>query len=63
MRTVLSQNVVVRGQRAGQIVTSESPWETIVTGYISSMDSEFTVSGHTASVKICGKEENNGLYN
>lgn len=57
MRVLLTQNVVVRGQKAGQTVSSASPWDTNVVGYISSMESEFTANGHTAMVKIRGKEE------
>lgn len=60
LKHVLTQDVVVTGQVAGQKVRSSNPWGTATVGYITSMESEFTNTGHTASVTICGKEEKNG---
>lgn len=57
LRSVLTQDVVVRGQKAGDKVQSQTPFGTLITGYITSMESEFTQNGHTASVTIQGKEE------
>ena len=56
LRQTLTQEVVISGQMAGQRVISESPWGDRIRGYITSMDSEFTNSGHTASVTIVGME-------
>lgn len=56
MQSVLTQDVVVRGQMAGQCVESLNPWGGTVTGYITSMDSIFTDKGHRASIVIHGKE-------
>jgi len=55
-RNTLTQNVVVRGQQAGQLVTSPNPWGSVTEGYITGMESEFTATGHTASVTIQGRE-------
>lgn len=54
---VLSQDVIVDGQKAGQKARSITPWGTATVGYITSMESEFTNTGHTASITIRGKEE------
>ena len=56
LKQVLHQNVVVDGQRAGQLVDSPDPWGGLTAGYITGMESEFTGSGHTAAVTIRGKE-------
>ena len=56
LKHVLTEDVVVSGQRAGQIVRSPNPWGTVTEGYITGMDSEFTRSGHTASITIRGRE-------
>lgn len=54
MRQTLKQNAVIKGQYAGQKVASVDPWGGLVTGYISSMESDLTQNGHTASVTIVG---------
>lgn len=56
MRDLLTQEVVVTGQNAGQVVESLSPWGDWVTGYIIGMESTFTDTGHTANVQIRGRE-------
>lgn len=56
LKHVLTEDVVVSGQKAGQIVRSPNPWGTVTEGYITSMESEFTRSGHTASITIRGRE-------
>ncbi len=55
-RQTLSQEVVVTTQYAGQRVTSEDPFGTQIRGYISSMESDFTQTGHTAAITILGVE-------
>lgn len=56
LRQTLTQEAVIKGQAVGQIVTSESPWGNKIQGYITSMDSVFTNSGHTAEIKVVGME-------
>lgn len=56
LRQTLTQEAAIKGQFAGQRVVSESPWGNQIRGYISSMDSVFTNSGHTASVTVMGLE-------
>lgn len=56
LRQTLTQEAVITTQRAGDRVTSESPWGGQVRGYISAMESDFTQTGHTASVTIIGAE-------
>ena len=56
LRQKLSQEAVISGHRAGQKVSSVSPWGTQLRGYISAMDSTLTQTGHTASVTILGAE-------
>jgi hypothetical protein len=55
-RQTLSQEVVVTSQCAGQRVTSEDPFGTQIRGYIASMESDFTQTGHTAAITILGVE-------
>lgn len=55
-RQTASQNVIVSNQKAGQIVSSMTPWGSITKGYISSMDSTMTQHGHVASIQIRGVE-------
>ena len=57
LKNVLTQEVVVTDQKAGQKAKSGNPWGTVTVGYITSMDSEFTNTGHTAGITIRGKEE------
>lgn len=56
MQTQLTQDVVVSGQYAGQLVRSLNPWGEMVQGYITEMDSTFTQNGHRASIQIRGRE-------
>lgn len=55
-RQTVSQDVIVTGQKAGQIASTVTPWGTISRGVISSMESTLTQNGHTASVQIQGVE-------
>lgn len=55
-RSLTSQDVIVTGQKAGDTVSSLTPWGTITRGYISSMDSILTPNGHIATVFIQGVE-------
>ena len=56
MRQTLSHEAVISGHQAGQIVSSVNPWGTYTQGYIKSMESTLTQSGHTAQVEILGTE-------
>ena len=56
-RQVLTQRVVVSGQKAGQMIQSLNPWGTVTEGYITSMESEFTRTGHTAQITVLGVEK------
>ena len=56
LRQVTEQEVVVRGQSAGDYVASVTPWGSQTKGFISSMDSTLTQNGHTAMVNIQGVE-------
>lgn len=63
LRQKLTHDAVISGHRAGQKVSSVSPWDTQIRGYISSMDSTLSQHGHTASVVIMGAEvEPQGVY-
>lgn len=55
-RQTVNQDVVVSGQKAGQVASSMTPWGTVTRGYISSMDSTITQNGHVASIQIQGIE-------
>lgn len=57
LKNVLTEEVVVTDQKAGQMARSINPWGTHTVGYITSMESEFTNTGHTANITIRGKEE------
>ena len=57
LKNLLTQQVVVSGQQAGALVQSVNPWGTVTEGYITSMESQFTGSGHTADVTIRGIEK------
>lgn len=52
----LTQDAVITGQRAGQMVSSLNPWGTATEGIITAMDSTFTQTGQTANVTIRGTE-------
>jgi hypothetical protein len=56
LRQTLHQEVVISGQKAGDMVSSMNPWESKINGYITSMESNLTQSGHTASIEILGEE-------
>ena len=56
LRQVTEQEVVVRGQSAGDYVASVTPWGSQTKGFISSMDSTLTQNGHTAVINIQGVE-------
>lgn len=55
LRVLVEQEVIVRGQRAGDYVRTVTPWGSCVEGYIISMDARLTQNGHRARVKILGK--------
>ena len=55
-RQTVSQPVVVSGQTAGQMASSQTPWGTIAKGFISSMDNIMTQTGHIADIQIQGNE-------
>lgn len=55
-RQTVNQDVVVKGQKAGQVASSITPWGTVTRGYISSMESTMTQTGHTASIQVQGIE-------
>ena len=53
----LNGTVVVDKQKAGDIVEIANPFgEDLTAGYITKMESEFTVTGHTASIEVRGAE-------
>lgn len=64
LRQTLEQDVVIDGHYAGQRVATEAPWGGQLRGYITSMESDLTPTGHTASVTILGVEvaAENALY-
>lgn len=63
-RQTTEQDVVIRGQRAGDMVASPNAWGTQTRGYITSMDSRFTQGGQTANIVILGMEvEPEGIWN
>ena len=55
-RQTVNQDVVVAGQKAGQMASSMTPWGNVTRGFISSMDSTMTQKGHVASIQIQGIE-------
>lgn len=55
-RQTVTQDVIISGQKAGDLVDSVTPWETSTRGYITSMESTLTQNGRTASVTILGVE-------
>ncbi len=56
LRNLLQQQVVVSDQQVGKPVFSVNPWDTATEGYLISMESDFTGTGHTADITILGKE-------
>lgn len=55
-RQTVNQDVIVSRQRAGQLASSLTPWGTITTGLISSMDCTITQTGQIATIQIQGIE-------
>lgn len=55
-RQTVSQSVIVKNQKAGQLASSLTPWGTVTRGFISSMDSVMTQTGHIADIQIQGIE-------
>lgn len=55
-RQKATQTAAITDQRAGQIASSITPWDTTTTGFISSMESTLTPNGHIATVEIQGIE-------
>ena len=55
-RQTTDQDVIISGQKAGQIVSSLTPWGTITRGFLASVDSSMTQNGHTAAIQIQGVE-------
>lgn len=55
-RQTVSQPVIIKNQTAGQLASSLTPWGTITKGFISSMDSVLTQTGHIADIQIQGIE-------
>lgn len=56
MQSILTQDVVVKEQHAGQMVQSLNPWGERIEGYITEMESTFTDKSHRASIRIRGRE-------
>lgn len=63
-RQTLTHEAIITGQHAGQKVAAVNAWGKQVRGYITSMESDLTPTGHTASVTILGVEvaAENALY-
>lgn len=55
-RKIVTQNVVVSNQRAGDMATTFTPWGSRINGMIYSMDSEFTQKTHIAAIELHGVE-------
>lgn len=55
-RHTVRQDAVIDAQRAGDCVSSITPWNTQIQGFIASMDSILTQNGHTAMIEILGEE-------
>lgn len=52
---LLKGNVVIDGQKAGDVVEIANPYgNDLTTGYITSMDSEFSFNGHIAKIEVRG---------
>lgn len=56
LRQTLTQEAVISGHQAGTRAYSVNPWGTYTKGFIRSMESTLTQSGHTAQVEILGTE-------
>lgn len=56
LRQTLSQKAVITSQTAGHYVTSEGEGGMQIRGFITSMESDLTPYGHTASITILGME-------
>ncbi len=55
-RQKLSFDAVAKDQYAGQMVAAADPWGTLVRGYITQMDWDFTDNGQTAHVTVWGNQ-------
>ena len=64
LRQTMTQDAVIEGQYAGQMVTMEGFSGESVRGYISTMESNLTQAGHTAAVTVVGQRCQPGaVYN
>lgn len=52
----LSQDIVVQKEKVGRLIDSVNPWGTHTVGHIVSMTSQYTNTGHKASIEIVGSE-------
>lgn len=55
-RQKLTQDVVLTDQFAGQLVTTPTPWGSMLNGYITAVESHLTPGGQTATVTLLGTE-------
>lgn len=53
---LLTEDIVVNGEHAGDKVSSSSPWGNKIVGYITKMESTFTGNGHRSSIQVSGTE-------
>lgn len=57
MKDVLTQTVVLDGQKVGDKVESVNPWGGVTIGYITSMEQDVSAFGRTAKIEIRGAEK------
>lgn len=63
LRFALKQESVMHDEKCGDKVSSINPWNTQTKGFITAMSSDYTQTGHTAQITICGIEvETEGIY-
>ena len=55
-RQTATMSAVVTDQRVGTLGSAITPWHTTVRGFVSSMESTLTQTGHIATVEIQGTE-------
>lgn len=55
LRQVLTQDIAVTNETAGQRVVSAGPWDGQISGYITRMDSELTRGGWTTQLTVIGQ--------
>lgn len=60
LQQTVMQEVIVTGQKAGDRVSSLTPWGTVTKGFITSMDSVLTQNGHVATILLHGTETTMG---